>query len=296
MIKVWGARKGTSKRTPRVARRTAAGAVAVLLGLSTVGVGLMSTASATDGGNGASVCPSGDGWYKTDLRGEQTSFTHKAPEGYEITAVCAKSASFLPLFQQTLNPGVKAYTFTSAASGFGTKAISHVSVKKEKITTSTPGTPVDCEAPATPNPDKPGECQTPAPPIEPGNPGTPDEPGNPDEPGDTDNGVDVPVTGPDTGVNNPPVVAPNEQVKNPGGKNPNGQPGTTPAVKGVEAEAPAFAPAVAAVPTAVDAGVLTPGSDESNRALTLMVLGMLLAVAGAVFGFVPAPSRGKFQH
>ncbi len=161
-----GARSGAFAQLRGASHRAVAGMGAAIIGLGMVGVGAVSTASATTGGGnqggGAQVCPSGDGWYKTDLRGEQYSFTHAAPAGYQITEVCAKSAAFLPLFQAVLPSPVSSYTFTSQAAGFGKHAISHVSVKKVKITTPTQPAPTPTETTPTKTP-KPTPTKTPKP-------------------------------------------------------------------------------------------------------------------------------------
>lgn len=167
-----------------------------------------------------------------------------------------------------------------------------------------PGTPTCTDDAATPddeckpgNPNNPGTPAEPANPAEPNEPGTPAEPAEPAEPNNpTKPGEEVEVPEVEVPVVNPPVVKDNEVIKNPTVKNPVEQPAGQPIVKGVEAQAPAQVVAPAAVPTAVDAGLFTPGaSDSSTRDLALMVVGLLIAAAGAVFGFAPA-RRGRFQH
>ena len=288
MKKVWGAHRPAASTRPRRPLRVVAGVAAAILGLGTMGVGLMSSASATDDTT-SKVCPDGGEWDKTDLNGDPMSYTVTAPSGYLITAVCAKSADFLPLFTLTLSPPVASYTFTSAAAGFDKHALSHVSGKLVKIeasesptptpTTATPTTATPTTAtPTTTTPTvSPSESTSTSTPTETTTPTvSPSESTSTVTPTETVTVTETPTT--------TPTAAPSESIATPTTKV-----DTQPTVKGVEAQAPG------SVPTSVDAG-LGPVGEDSGRNVALMALGLLLAVAGAALGFAPAPRRGRFQH
>ena len=280
MKKVRGAHRAAAGTRPRRPLRVVAGVAAAILGLGVMGVGLMSSASATDDST-SKVCPDGGEWDKTDLTGDPMSYTVTAPAGYLISAVCAKSADFLPLFTSTLSPPVASYTFTSAAAGYDKHALSHVSVKLVKIEESKSPTPTPTSTTATPTTTTPtvtpSETTSTSTPTQTTTPTvSPSETTSTVTPTETVTVTETPTT--------TPTAAPSESSATPTTKV-----DTQPTVMGVEAQAPG------AVPTSVDAG-LVPAGDESSRNLALMVFGMLLAAAGAILGFVPAPARGKHRR